>query len=66
MTPTHIRGLRKKMKLSPTDFGVALGLAEKSARITVWRREAEKRKPSAQSILLMRQIATSRLPLPAG
>jgi DNA-binding transcriptional regulator YiaG len=51
MTPSEIRALRKKLKLSPADFGVRLGFAEKSARITVWRWEtvsgSRRSKPSS-------------------
>jgi len=66
MTPSAIRAFRKKLKLSPRDFGVELGCAEKSARITVWRWETGKRKPGPQTILLMRQIGTSTIPVVRG
>jgi len=60
MTPSQIRTLRKKLKLSPEDFAARLGFAGKSARITVWRWEMGKRKPSAQTILLMKKLTKAR------
>jgi len=56
MTSSQIRVLRKKLKLSRTDVGLELGFAEKIARITIWRWETGKRRPSQQTILLMRQV----------
>jgi DNA-binding transcriptional regulator YiaG len=35
---------------------MALGYAEKSARITVWRWETGRTKPSDQTIMLMQQL----------
>lgn len=62
MTPSQIRAFRKKLKLSRTSFGVALRYAEKSARITVWRWEMGRRRPSEQTIMLMKQLAASHQP----
>lgn len=55
MTPTQIRTLRRKLKLSPEEFAFRLGFTGKDRRITVWRWENRKRRPSPQTILLMHQ-----------
>jgi DNA-binding transcriptional regulator YiaG len=57
MTPSQIRALRKRLGLAPDGFASALGFTGKSVRITVWRWETGKRKPSAQTITLMKQLA---------
>jgi DNA-binding transcriptional regulator YiaG len=57
MTPTAIRKLRKKLKLSPEDFAARLGFTGKNRRITVWRWESGERKPSAQTIVLIGQLS---------
>jgi DNA-binding transcriptional regulator YiaG len=56
MTP-KIRTLRKKLNLSPEDFATTLGFAGRDRRITVWRWESGRRRPSDQTIMLMRNIA---------
>jgi DNA-binding transcriptional regulator YiaG len=56
MTPSQIRALRKRRRLSPDDFASALGFNGPHARITVWRWEAGKRKPSAQTVALMKLL----------
>lgn len=56
MTPSQIRALRRGLRLSPEDFAAALGFTGDHARITVWRWETGKRKPSAQAIALMKQM----------
>jgi DNA-binding transcriptional regulator YiaG len=43
--------------LSPEDFASALGFSGDDARITVWRWETGRRKPSAQTVVLMKQLA---------
>jgi DNA-binding transcriptional regulator YiaG len=56
MTPTQIRTLRKKLTLSPEVFATALGFAGEDRRITLWRWEKGKRKPSPQTVLLMKGL----------
>jgi DNA-binding transcriptional regulator YiaG len=56
MTPTQIRALRKKLVLSPEDFATALGFTGKGRRITVWRWETGRRRPSPQTLLLMEAL----------
>lgn len=56
MTPAQIKSLRKRLRLSPEDFAAALGFSGDHARITVWRWEAGRRKPTAQTVALMRQL----------
>jgi DNA-binding transcriptional regulator YiaG len=56
MTPVQIRTLRKKLKLSPEDFASRLGFTGKDRRITVWRWETGKRRPSPQTLLLMKAL----------
>ncbi len=53
MTPAQIKSLRKRLGLSPECFVAALGFTRDHARITVWRWETGKRKPSAQTVTLM-------------
>jgi DNA-binding transcriptional regulator YiaG len=57
MTPSQIHALRKRLKLSPGDFAERLGFTGPHARITVWRWECGKRKPSEQTIMLIKQVA---------
>jgi len=56
MTSSQIHALRKRLKFSRTDFGLALGFAEKNARITVWRWERGRRKPPSLTIMLMKWL----------
>jgi DNA-binding transcriptional regulator YiaG len=56
MTPSQIRALRRKLKLSREKFGAGLGFADKSAPITVWRWETGRRKPSAQTLMVMSRL----------
>jgi DNA-binding transcriptional regulator YiaG len=56
MTPSQVRSLRKKLKLSPEEFGSRLGFKGTNGRITVWRWEAGKRRPSDQTVMLMMQL----------
>jgi DNA-binding transcriptional regulator YiaG len=53
MTPRQIRALRRKLSLTPEEFAAALGFTGEDRRITVWRWEMGRRKPSAQTIALM-------------
>jgi DNA-binding transcriptional regulator YiaG len=57
MTPRQIRILRLQLKLSPEGFAATLGFSGKNARITVWRWETGRRKPSAQTVALMKLLA---------
>jgi len=56
-TPNQIRPLRKKRKQSRTDFGIDLGFAEKSARISVWKLETGRIKPAGPTLVLPNQLA---------
>lgn len=56
MTSSKIRDMRRKLKLSPEDFAAELGFTGEDRRITVWRWENGKRKPSAQTIALMKLL----------
>jgi DNA-binding transcriptional regulator YiaG len=56
MTPAQIRALRKTLKLSPEDFAARLGFTGKGRRITVWRWETGRRRPSQQTVLLMKNL----------
>jgi DNA-binding transcriptional regulator YiaG len=56
MTPSQVRRLRKRLGLSPEDFAAALGFSGDHVRITVWRWETGKRKPSAQTVALMKLL----------
>jgi DNA-binding transcriptional regulator YiaG len=56
LTPSQIRARRKRLGLSPERFAAALGFAADHARITVWRWETGKRKPSAQTVALIKQL----------
>jgi DNA-binding transcriptional regulator YiaG len=57
MTPLKIQALRKRLRLSPEDFGTALGFTGPHARITVWRWETGRSKPSTQTVALMKLLA---------
>ena len=50
----------KNLKLSPDEFAPRLGFKGKDRRITVWRWEHGKRKPSEQTIILMRRLYGDR------
>lgn len=56
MTPAQIRALRRKLKLSQEDFASTLSFTGKDRRITVWRWENGKRKPSKQTVILMKAL----------
>jgi DNA-binding transcriptional regulator YiaG len=56
MTTTQIRTLRKRLKLSPEDFASSLSFTGKGRRITVWRWENGRRRPSPQTVLLMKAL----------
>jgi DNA-binding transcriptional regulator YiaG len=56
MTPSQIRALRKRLKLSPAAFAAALGFIGAHARITVWRWETGERRPSGQTVTLIKLL----------
>ncbi len=56
MTPSEISALRKKLDWSRTKFGVKIGYAEASARISVWTLETGKRRPSGPTLVLLKQL----------
>jgi DNA-binding transcriptional regulator YiaG len=60
LTPSQIAALRKKLDPSPTAFGIKIGYAEASARISVWKLENGKRKPSGPTLVLMKQLASRK------
>ncbi len=55
------RILRGRLRLSPEEFAAALGFGCEHARITVWRWETGRRKPSSQTIMLMKELASRTL-----
>jgi DNA-binding transcriptional regulator YiaG len=57
LTPSQIRTALKRLGLSRSEFASALGFTGKSKHITVWRWETGKRKPSAQTVALMKQLS---------
>ncbi|MBZ5673679.1 MAG: helix-turn-helix domain-containing protein [Acidobacteriia bacterium] len=57
MNPAQVRSARKHLGLSPEEFAQRLGFTGPYARITVWRWETGKRKPSAQTVALMKLLA---------
>jgi len=57
VTPSRIRALRRKLKLSSDEFAARLGFTGSNIRITVWRWECGKRIPSAQTIALMKHLS---------
>jgi DNA-binding transcriptional regulator YiaG len=59
VTPSQIRSLRKRLRLSAEGFAAALGFTGEERRITVWRWETGRRKPSAQTIALMKLLTKS-------
>jgi DNA-binding transcriptional regulator YiaG len=56
MTPAQIRTLRKRLKMSASQFARALGFVGKNSHITVYRWETGERAPSRQTIILMRML----------
>jgi DNA-binding transcriptional regulator YiaG len=56
LTPSQIRALRRNLKLLPEEFADQLGFAGDNRRITVWRWETGKRKPSEQTVMLMKRL----------
>jgi len=56
MNASQIRTLRRRLRLSPEDFAATLGFGGKNARITVWRWETGRRKPSAQTVALIKLL----------
>jgi len=59
VTPSQIRRLRKRLRLSSEDFTAALGFPDEDRRITVWRWETGRRKPSTQTVALMKTLSRS-------
>ncbi len=55
-TPTQIKNLRKKLKMTGSEFARALAFTGKNAKITVFRWESGLRTPSPQTIELMKQL----------
>lgn len=55
-TGARIRSLRKRLGMSATEFGVALGFAKTHCKITIHRHERGLRTPSPQTIMLMQQM----------
>ena len=59
MTPSQIRSARKRLGMSCSEFAAALGFTSKHRHIAVWRWERGDRKPSEQTVLLIRQLLNS-------
>jgi DNA-binding transcriptional regulator YiaG len=57
VTPSQVRTLRKRLGPSAEDFSAVLGFSSAHARVTVRRWETCRRKPSAQTVALMRQLS---------
>ena len=55
LTGSQIRTLNR-LGLSPDELAAAFGFTGDHARITVWRWETGKRKPSVQTIALMKLL----------
>jgi DNA-binding transcriptional regulator YiaG len=53
MTPSKIRTLRKRLKLSANAFAERVGLAGSNRAITVYRWESGERTPSPQSVFML-------------
>ena len=56
MTHYQIRRLRKRLKLTADAFAERLGLRGKHRGLLVYGWESGRKKPGAQSILLMKQL----------
>jgi DNA-binding transcriptional regulator YiaG len=56
MTPAQIRAARKRLGMSCYEFPAALGFTGKSRHITCWRWERGDRAPSAQTVILIKQL----------
>jgi DNA-binding transcriptional regulator YiaG len=54
--PAQIRALRRRLGDSPEAFVVRFGYMPSNGRITVWRWETGRTKPSPQTIMLMKAI----------
>jgi DNA-binding transcriptional regulator YiaG len=61
MTKEQIIKQRQAFNMTPTQFGIALGLTDKGARITVWRWENNKTAPSPQTVMLMKTLKPRKL-----
>ena len=60
MTPSQIRRLRKSLGMSVREFAAALGYSPRNGHVSVYRLENGDRKPSAQTLLLMKQLRSSK------
>lgn len=60
MTPNQIKALRKRLQLSANEFAEKLGFTGKNKALTVYRWENGERKPSNQTVLLIKQLANSQ------
>jgi DNA-binding transcriptional regulator YiaG len=56
MTASEIRNARRRLRMSEADFGSAAGLKGKNRHISVYRWEVGSRTPSAQTIVLIKQL----------
>jgi DNA-binding transcriptional regulator YiaG len=57
LTSLQIRALRKRLKLSRKDLAAARGIAGEHCRVTIWRWETGRRKPSAHTLILLDALA---------
>lgn len=61
MTPSQIRSLRKRLRLSGDAFAESLGLTGRHRGLLVYKWEAGTKKPGPQSTLLMRQLRKNEI-----
>jgi DNA-binding transcriptional regulator YiaG len=57
LTPSQIRRQRKRLGLTADAFAERLGLKGKHRGLLVYGWESDRKKPGAQSIMLMKQLA---------
>jgi DNA-binding transcriptional regulator YiaG len=60
MTTAQIKSARKRLGLSCYEFPAALGFIGKNRHITCWRWENGDRMPSAQTIILIKQLLKAK------
>ena len=61
MTPQEVKDLRRKLNLSATEFGAALGVCENTVR----RWECGLREARGPAVVMMRRLAAEKAAQPA-